>query len=98
MSPDGLTWTFHLDTNLKWSDGNPVTANDYVTTFQYQADPKHAWDFAWFWSDLVNWDKAVKGEVPTNDIGVKARTTTPCSSPPPSPSPYFRPSRCMPAR
>lgn len=71
-SPDGMTWTFHLDKNLKWSDGNPVTANDYVFTFQYQADPKHAWDFAWFWSPIKNWDKAVKGEVPVTEIGVKA--------------------------
>lgn len=71
-SPDGMTWTFHLDKNLKWSDGNPVTANDYVFTFQYQADPKHAWDFVWFWSPIKNWDKAVKGEVPVTEIGVKA--------------------------
>ena len=71
-SDDGMTWTFHLDPNLKWSDGNPVTAHDYVSTFQYQADPKHAWDFAWFWSPIKNWDKAVKGEVPTSEIGVKA--------------------------
>ena len=71
VSPDGLTWTFLLDKNLKWSDGSPVTADDYVFTFQYQADPKHAWDFAWFWSPLKNFDKAVKGDVPTSDIGVK---------------------------
>ena len=71
VTPDGKTWTFNLDPDLKWSDGNPVTADDIVTTFQYQADPKHAWDFAWFWSDLVNWDKAVAGEVPTSEIGVK---------------------------
>lgn len=72
VSEDGLTWTYYLDKNLKWSDGNPVTAHDYVFTFQYQADPNHAWDFAWFWSDLKNWDKAVKGEVPVTEIGVKA--------------------------
>lgn len=71
-SADGMTWTFHLDKNLMWSDGTPVTANDYVFTFQYQADPKHAWDFAWFWSPLKNWDEAVKGDVPVTDIGVKA--------------------------
>jgi peptide/nickel transport system substrate-binding protein/oligopeptide transport system substrate-binding protein len=71
-SPDGMTWTFHLDPNLKWSDGNPVTAHDYVFTFQYQADPAHAWDFAWFWSPIKNWDEAVKGEVPVTDIGVRA--------------------------
>ena len=71
VSTDGKTWTFHLDPDLKWSDGNPYTADDVVSTFQYQADPKHAWDFTWFWSDLVNWDDAVKGTKPVTDIGVK---------------------------
>ena len=31
-----------------WSDGNAVTANDWVTTFRYGADPAHAWDFTWY--------------------------------------------------
>jgi peptide/nickel transport system substrate-binding protein/oligopeptide transport system substrate-binding protein len=71
VAPDGKTWTFHLDEALTWNDGNPVTADDVVFTFQYQADPAHAWDFAWFWSDVVNFDEAVAGTVPTSDIGVK---------------------------
>lgn len=29
-SKDGKTWTFKLRTNLKWSNGDPVTAQDYV--------------------------------------------------------------------
>lgn len=72
---DGTVWTFNLDPNLIWSDGTPLTADDYVTTFQYAADPKHAWDFAWYYSApgaILNWDKAVAGEVPTSEIGVKA--------------------------
>ena len=71
VTPDGKTWTFHMDPDLTWSDGNPVIADDVVFTFQYQADPKHAWDFAWFWSDIVNFDEAVAGKVPTTEIGVK---------------------------
>ena len=71
-SSDGMTWTYHLDKKLMWSDGNPVTADDYVFTFQYQADPKHAWDFTWFWSPIHNWDNAVAGKVPVTEIGVKA--------------------------
>jgi len=70
-SADGLTWTFHLDRNLVWTDGNAVTADDYVFSFQLGADPKHAWDFAWFYSPIKNWDKAVKGEVPVSQIGVR---------------------------
>jgi ABC-type transport system substrate-binding protein len=72
VTPDGKTWTFHMDPKLTWSDGSPYTADDVVFTFQYQADPKHAWDFAWFWTDIVGFDDAVAGKKPTTDIGVKA--------------------------
>src|SRR5437879_355687 len=44
VSKDSLTWTFHLDRTQAWSDGTPVTADDYVATFRFAADPKHAWD------------------------------------------------------
>ncbi|MBR1912420.1 MAG: peptide ABC transporter substrate-binding protein, partial [Treponema sp.] len=30
QSADGLTWTFHLRPNLKWSDGSALTVNDFV--------------------------------------------------------------------
>lgn len=32
MDDSGLVWTFKLDPNLMWSDGTPVTADDYVAT------------------------------------------------------------------
>jgi ABC-type oligopeptide transport system substrate-binding subunit len=68
-----LIWTFNLDPNLMWSDDTPVTADDYVATFQYGADPKHAWDFSWFFGGVIkNWDEAVKGTVPVDQLGVKA--------------------------
>lgn len=71
-SADGKTWTFTLDKNLMWSDGNPVTADDYVATFRYAADPKHAWDFTWYFQGIItNWDDAIAGKVPLDQIGVK---------------------------
>jgi peptide/nickel transport system substrate-binding protein len=33
-SPDGKTWTFHIRTGVKWSDGKDLTANDVVYTFK----------------------------------------------------------------
>ena len=72
VSQDGQTWTIKLDPNIKWNDGNPLTADDHVFTFQYEADPNHAWDFAWFWSDIVNFNDAVAGKVDPTEIGVKA--------------------------
>ena len=71
-SDDGKSWTFTIDPELVWSDGNPVTAADWVTTFQYAADPEHAWDFTWYFDGVIkNWGKAIKGEVPFDQIGVK---------------------------
>jgi ABC-type oligopeptide transport system substrate-binding subunit len=69
----GKVWTFKLDPNLMWSDDTPVTADDYVATFRYGADPKHAWDFTWFFNGIItNWDDAVAGKVPVDQIGVKS--------------------------
>ena len=56
---------------IMWSDGNELTANDYVETFRYSADPKHAWDFSWYWSGVIkNYTEAVAGKAPVNSIGV----------------------------
>jgi len=71
-SADGKTWTFKIDPTLVWSDGNPVTAADWVTTFQYAADPEHAWDFTWYFDGVIkNWGPAINGEVPFDQIGVR---------------------------
>ncbi len=70
-SDDGKTWTFKIAPGLVWSDGNPVTADDWVATFQYGADPKHAWDFTWFFQGIIkNWDDAIAGKVPLDQLGV----------------------------
>lgn len=97
VSADGMTWTIKLDPNVKWSDGNPLTANDHVFTFQYEADPKHAWDFAWFWGDIVNFSDAVAGKVPTSQVGVTAVDDYTLQIMTTVPSPYL-PSKLLYAR
>jgi len=65
------TWEFHIMPGIMWSDGNELTANDFVETFRYSADPKHAWDFTWYWSGIIkNYTDAVAGKAPVNSIGV----------------------------
>jgi oligopeptide transport system substrate-binding protein len=39
-SPDGLTYLFHLRANARWSDGSPLTAEDFVYSFRRALDPK----------------------------------------------------------
>lgn len=71
VSDDGLTWTFHLQEDKIWSDGTPVTADDWVFTLQRYARAEY--DFEWFYSmaGIVNWAGVVSGEVPPEELGVK---------------------------
>lgn len=40
ISPDGLTYTFHLRANATWSNGDPVTADDFLAAFRRFLEPK----------------------------------------------------------
>ena len=72
VSPDGLTWTFKLKHTL-WSDGEPVTAGDFVFTFQRLFDPSEA-EIAYssIQYGIKNGRAAKEGTVPVTDVGVKA--------------------------
>ena len=71
QSEDGLTWTFHLRDGLKWSDGSPLTAEDFAYSWRRVADPKTAAPYGY---DLLNmvtgYKEASEGDV--NALGVKA--------------------------
>jgi ABC-type oligopeptide transport system substrate-binding subunit len=73
VSEDGLTWTFILQDGLMWNDGTPVTANDYVASYRFMADPANAYDFVWMWQGIIDgWSEAVAGEIPPEEIGMVA--------------------------
>jgi len=73
-SEDGLSWTFHLRPGQVWSDGTPLTANDYVATYRYMVDPEHAYDFTWMWAGIIKgWSEATAGEIPPEEIGMVAQ-------------------------
>lgn len=68
---DGTVWTFHLGDN-KWSDGEPVTAQQYVYSLQRSADPETGCPNGWFLTPLLNYDDISKGEKDPSELGVKA--------------------------
>lgn len=73
VSEDGLTWTFNIRPGQVWSDGTPLTANDWVATYQWMADPANAYDFVWMWQGIIkNWSAAVEGSVTPDQIGMVA--------------------------
>jgi ABC-type transport system substrate-binding protein len=72
VSEDGTVYTYHLRPGLTWSDGTPLTANDYVTHFKVQLDPENATSVGWFFYDMVNAEAVNHGEMPVDELGIKA--------------------------
>ena len=72
-SPDGLTWTFHLRKDARWSDGSPVTAGDFVYGIQRVLDPKTASYSAFILFPFLKNAEAVNaGKLPLSAAGVEA--------------------------
>ena len=52
MSEDGLTWTFTLKDGLKWSNGDPLDANDFVYSWNRAANPLTASDYGYMFAPI----------------------------------------------
>lgn len=48
ISPDGLTYTFHLRPTARWSNGDPITAEDCIASWRRILTPTLAADYAYF--------------------------------------------------
>lgn len=72
LSDDGLTYTFHLRKGLVWSDGVPLTANDFVYGIQRLLDPATASPSSFMGTIVKNAAAFNKGEVKAEELGVKA--------------------------
>lgn len=70
-SPDGLVWTFHLRHAL-WSDGVPVTADDFVFSLRRILDPKTASEYASLLYFIKGAQPVNEGKAPPESLGVRA--------------------------
>ena len=71
-SENGLTWTFAMRPDLKWSDGTPLTADDFVYSFRRLLDPGTAASLAYFLYMLDNAAEVNAGTLPIESLGVSA--------------------------
>lgn len=73
VNSDYTVYTFHLR-DAVWSNGDPVTAGDFVYSWQRAADPKTASNYSYFFGlvGVKNGDEVVAGKVPPSELGVKA--------------------------
>lgn len=71
---DQKIWTFTLRNDAKWSDGTPVTAQDFVYSWQRLVDPKTTSPFAWFaaLAGITNAQDIIDGKAKPETLGVTA--------------------------
>lgn len=70
----GKVWTFTLRGNAKWSNGDPVTASDFVYSWQRLVDPATASPYGSYlqYAHVANIDEILAGKLPPSALGVKA--------------------------
>ncbi|MFJ2973653.1 ABC transporter substrate-binding protein [Kluyvera sp. NPDC087067] len=71
---DQKIWTFTLRNDAKWSDGTPVTAQDFVYSWQRLVDPQTTSPFAWFaaLAGMANAQDIIDGKAKPETLGVTA--------------------------
>ena len=72
ISEDGLTYTFHVRPGARWSNGDPVMAQDFVSGLQRLVDPQTAAFYAAELSNVANAAAIVAGDMPVTALGVEA--------------------------
>jgi oligopeptide transport system substrate-binding protein len=70
-SPNGLVWTFHLRP-ARWSDGHPVTADDFVFGLRRTLDPKTASIYAYLLYVIKGGQAVNEGKAPLSSLGAVA--------------------------
>ena len=75
VSDDGRTYTFALRRDARWSNGDPVTADDFVYSLRRSLDPATLSRYTFILNPIVNAEAAAAGRLPTTDIGVRAVDT-----------------------
>ncbi|MGX7395094.1 peptide ABC transporter substrate-binding protein [Carnobacterium mobile] len=71
-SKDGLVYTIKLKEDGKWSNGDNVTAKDFVYSWQRTVDPATAAEQSYYFEGIKNYEAIAKGELPPTELGIKA--------------------------
>ncbi|MHC5227199.1 peptide ABC transporter substrate-binding protein [Enterococcus sp. LJL99] len=88
-SDDGLTYTIKLNEDAKWSDGEPVKAEDYVYGWQRTVDPATASEYAYMFAAVKNGADIAEGKKDKSELGIKAVNDNELEITLEKPTPYF---------
>jgi oligopeptide transport system substrate-binding protein len=89
ISRDGRTYTFYIDRNARWSNGDPLTAADFVFSLQRAADPATASSSAHMLLPILNAREVISGQKPATELGVALLDEYTLQITLADPTPYF---------
>lgn len=89
VSADGLTYVFHLRSNAKWSNGDDLTAGDFVASWHRALMPALGNQYASSLFVIENAQAFFEGKTPFDKVGVKALDSKTLWVKLASPTPYF---------
>lgn len=72
LSDDRMTYTFHLRPDGRWSDGEPVTAADFVYGLRRGADPMTLSSYSQVLAPILNAEAVTRGMLPPESLAVEA--------------------------
>ena len=79
VSEDGLTYTFHMKNGLKWSDGSPLTASDFVYAWNRAVSSDLEADYAYMFSNFAGYDDGKVKVKAVDDTTLTFSLTAPCA-------------------
>lgn len=90
VSEDGLTYTYTLRDDAVWSNGDPVTANDFVYAMQKLVDPDTGASYSYLAETIENAPEIMAGEKDVSELGVTANGDHEITFNLTQPTPYFK--------
>lgn len=89
ISADGKTYTFYMDRSARWSNGDALTAEDFVFSLRRSADPATASNSATMLLPILNAREVIGGELPPDQLGVSLLDEFTLQIQLVDPTPYF---------
>jgi oligopeptide transport system substrate-binding protein len=89
ISEDGKTYVFNLRPAARWSNGDPVTAHDFVFSLRRGVDPKTLSVYSYILTPILHADEITAGKRPPKDLGVRALDDHTLEITLANPTPYF---------
>jgi oligopeptide transport system substrate-binding protein len=89
VSDDGKTYVFNLRPEARWSNGDPVTAEDFVFALRRGADPKTVSVYSYILTPILHADDVTAGKRAPEELGVRAIDEHTLEITLANPTPYF---------